>query len=268
MIRKTLCILIQTLAVILVQLTSTKVIAETCSSLTMAGPPDFPPVVWSDYRETRGAARDLLEQALNKQGIELKTDHVGGYRRVLKALTDGRIQLITGIPKTPETSAIATFSSTPLYIHSLTVLTKRSHGKKPHNWNDLLELKGAMPDQLSVEEIFHNQQKPKKLIRTFTPNLALKMLKIGRVDYTIYPNIQDDLLVSLLNLEGTLEKLPLITQKVPVFVAFSKNIDCSISIQQLNTDLQKLTKSGEAEKILNDSLYKWMSYQLKKRESL
>ena len=258
---------IQALAFITFFYTSS-IYAHTCTSLTMAGPPDFPPVVWSDYRETHGAARDLLQQALKKQGIELTTDHVGGYRRVLKAFQDGRIQLVAGIPKTPETQAIANFSENPVYTHSLTVLVRRSASNKPNTWNDLLPLKGAMPDQLSIQAIFEKDQTPQKLIRTFTPSLALKMLKVGRVDYTIYPNIQDDLIVSLLNLEGALEKLPLMGHSIPVYIALSKDIKCDISIEQLNRDIQTLTQSGEAEKVLNDSLYKWMSYQLKKRDSL
>ena len=259
---------IQILVIAITLPLTSQINAHACTSLTMAGPPDFPPVVWSDYKETHGAAKDLLQQVLQKQGIQLTTDHVGGYRRVLKAFQDGRIQVVAGIPRTPETQAIGQFTSSPLYTHSLTVLVRRSTPEKPKSWSDLLELKGAMPDQLSIEEIFSEDQLPKKMIRTFTPNLALKMLRVGRVDYTIYPNIQDDLMVSLLNLEGTLEKLPFISHKVPVYVALSNNIDCEISVEKLNRDIQNFIRSGEADQTLNDSLYKWMSYQLKKRDSL
>ncbi len=240
----------------------------TCETITMSGPPNAPPVVWTDYLSIHGAAHDLLERVFSKHGIVLTTDHIGGYPRVLKAFHRGRIQLILGLPKNLETEATATFLKRPLYTHSLAVLVRKDGNHNPHqipeSWNDLLKMKGAMPDQLSIDDIFGNQQ-PKHLMRTFSPKHALKMLSVGRVDYTIYPNIQDDLMVSLLNMEGQYEKLPLISNKIPVHAAFSKNMDCSLPLDEINKDLASLEASGEAEAILNDSLYKWMSYQLNRR---
>ena len=248
----------------------TQLTAATCQNITISGPPNFPPIVWSDYRETHGAASDILKKALQEHSITSTTDHVGGYRRTLKAIQRGRIHAIVGIPRNRETENNIVFINTPLYTHNLTVLVRKTMplNEHPKTWEDLLQLKGAMPNQLSLSDAFVPPHTPKKLMRTFTPNLALKMLAIGRVDYTIYPNMQDDLLVSLLNLEGQFKKLPLISRNVPVYVGFSQQVDCDLPISKIDASIQRMIQSGESEEILNDSLYKWMNYQLNKRDTL
>ncbi|WP_087108024.1 hypothetical protein [Parendozoicomonas haliclonae] len=213
----------------------------------------------------KGAATDLLTQTLAEHNIATSTEHLGGYRRVLRAMEEGRIAMTVGITRDKFPEGVASFSDTPLYNHALTILVKRDMVEKPQEIRDLLELKGAMPDQLAVEDIF-GAHSPKHLMRTFTPNLALKMLAIGRVDYTIYPDMQDDLFVSLMNMEGQFEKLPLLSATIPVYVAFSNQLDCALPLDKINQTLTQAAASKQAQQTLNDSLYKWMNYQLEKRD--
>lgn len=94
------------------------------------------------------------------------------------------------------------------------------------------------------------------------------MLNVGRVDYAIYPQIQGNLFVSLLDFEGRFEKMPVEIASFNLHVGISRNMNCSLPVEAISEQLQVRQKNGYTERVVNDSLYKWMGFSLEKRNNI
>ena len=93
------------------------------------------------------------------------------------------------------------------------------------------------------------------------------MLNVGRVDYAIYPQTQGDLFMSLLDFEERFEKMPVEISSFQLNTAISKKMDCLIPTDTISNQLKEWQKSGYTDKVINDSLYKWMGFSLEKRNT-
>ena len=243
--------------------TSSKAGARMCHSVTMSGPPDFPPVVWSDYLEIHGAAKELLEKAFKRHNIDVTTDHLGGYNRVLSHFKKGLIHVIPAMTRNSELAEHTTFIEPAIYQQTYAVVVRRDKENHPQTWDDLTMLRGVAPRGLTFGDDFNQfANNNLQVMLTTRPRQGLKMLEVGRVDYAIYPDIQGDLFVSLLDLEGKFEKTPIDIATFNLYAGVSNALDCDIPLEDISSTIQALIKSGEAATIFNDSLYKWMGYSL------
>ena len=234
-----------------------------CQKIIMSGPPDFPPVVWSDYLEIHGAAKELLAKAFKQHDIEVVTDHLGGYNRVLNHFKKGLIHIIPAMTRDSELADHTTFIEPAIYQQTYAVIVRRNKKQLPKTWDDLIALRGVAPRGLTLGDNFNQFAKNNlQIMRTTRPRQGLKMLEVGRVDYAIYPDIQGDLFVSLLDLEGKFEKTPVDIATFNLHAGISNALDCDLPLENITHTIRELIKSGEAATIFNDSLYKWMGYSL------
>lgn len=156
-----------------------------------------------------------------------------------------------------------TFIEPAIYQQTYAVVVRRDKEDHPQTWDDLTMLRGVAPRGLTFGEDFNQfANNNLQVMRTTRPRQGLKMLEVGRVDYAIYPDIQGDLFVSLLDLEGKFEKTPIDIATFNLYAGVSNALDCDIPLKAISSTIQALIKSGEAATIFNDSLYKWMGYSL------
>ncbi|MGO0307724.1 hypothetical protein ACTL6P_14160 [Endozoicomonas acroporae] len=64
-----------------------------------------------------------------------------------------------------------------------------------------------------------------------------------------------------------LEKMPVELSPFDLYIAVSKALGCTLPVNQISEKLVNRQESGYADKVLNDSLYKWMGFSLEKRKS-
>ena len=254
----------------------------------LTGHPDLPPVSWGDYRHTHGAATNLVTALLESHNIEVVNDFFGGANRVNYKLQAASCKLQAASCKLQAASCKLRqgiihvnpamsyqqkylndiyYIYPPIYTQSYMVVTRREQHHDIQQWSDLIDLKGVAPRNVRFNKTF-NQYAEKKLniVKTFNAQQGLKMLNVGRVDYAIYPQVQGDLFVSLLDLEGQLKKMPVELSSFDLYIAVSKKLNCSLPSNEMSRALTNWQESGHADKVFNDSLYKWMGFSLAKRK--
>ncbi len=242
--------------------------AAPCTQVRMSGHPNFPPLIWSDYLNMVGAAPELVEQLFTHQGIEVLNDHRGGYNRVLRQLREGSLDINPAMPRNATTEAYIDFIEPPLYTHSYAVIVRRDRHLELTRWEDLIGLRGVAPKDISFGGLFDRfATENLQLMRTVNARQGLKMLDVGRVDYSIYPEVQDDLFVSLLDLEGRFEKMPVDIATFELYIGISKKIPCELPLDALSEELHQLSADGVVAQQVNDNLYKWMGQSLKAKSA-
>ncbi|WP_067520243.1 substrate-binding periplasmic protein [Endozoicomonas ascidiicola] len=243
-------------------------VSDVCKEVVLTGHPDLPPVSWGDYQNTHGAASDLVTEILEEEGINVINDFFGGANRVTYKLRQGIIQINPAMPYQQNHLNDIYYIYPPIYTQSYMVVTRRDQEHKISDWSDMIDLKGVAPRNVRFSKAFSQYAADNLLIvKTFNAQQGLKMLSVGRVDYAVYPQIQGDLFVSLLDLEGKLEKMPVELSNFDLYVAISKEMGCSLPVNSISKKLTERQESGYADKVFNDSLYKWMGFSLEKRNT-
>ncbi|WP_062260303.1 substrate-binding periplasmic protein [Endozoicomonas arenosclerae] len=237
-----------------------------CDNVILSGHPNLPPVVWGDYQKTLGAAPELVSEILTREGINVVSDYQGGINRVLRKLESGDIALNPAMVRTRELEKTVQFIEPPIFTQKYAVLVKKGKHKDLNSWDDLRKLLGVTPKGLSLGAEFDEfSRKNLRLIRTFHARQGLLMLNVGRVDYAIYPDIQGDLFMSLLDFEGRFEKASVDIASFKLYVGVSRKLDCKLPLDTLSEQLNYMLNSGRADHTVNDNLYKWMDFSLSKR---
>lgn len=239
---------------------------EYCKSVVLSGHPNFPPVVWGDHQKIIGAAPDLITEILSNSGITVSSDYLGGNNRVLRKLAAGDIDINPAMIKSPEMEESTHFIDPPIYTQSYAVIVRKGKHTRLDTWEDLIPLQGVTPKGLSFGQEFDAFAKENlKLIRTFNARQGLMMLNVGRVDYAIYPDVQGDLFVSLLDFEGRFEKASVDIASFKLHIGISRKLDCDLPLKTLSEELNYMLSSGQADHTVNDNLYKWMEFSLDRR---
>ncbi|WP_419831391.1 hypothetical protein [Endozoicomonas atrinae] len=237
-----------------------------CKEVVLTGHPDLPPVTWGDYQNTRGAAAELITEILERQGINVINDYFGGANRVNHKLQQGIIHVNPAMSYQQKYLNDILYIDPPIYTQSYIVVTRKDRQFNISQWSHLQKLKGVAPKNLRFSNTFNDYANSHlNLVRTLNAKQGLKMLNVGRVDYAIYPQTQGDLFMSLLDFEERFEKMPVEISSFQLHTAISKKMDCLIPTDTISTQLKEWQKSGYTDKVINDSLYKWMGFSLEKR---
>lgn len=238
-------------------------IAENCQYITLSGHPNLPPVVWGDYLSTLGSAPDLINEVLIQHNIEVFSDFKGGNNRVIRDFQLGKFEINPAMARTPEAEEYTLFIEPAIYTQSYDVIVKKRSKLNITRWGELKKLKGVTSKDTYLGEEFESYaDKYLDLVRIRNTQQGLKMLNVGRVDYAIYPQIQDDLFVSLFDLEGVFEKMPVDIASFKLYVGISKATTCTLPIEAISEWIQTSLDNGHSEHVLNDNLYKWMGFGL------
>ena len=225
---------------------------KQCETIILAGHPDLPPISWGDYQSTLGAATEMTAAIFSDLGITVISDFFGSSNRVNRKLSDGTVGVNPAMISQPDNKDVI-YIDPPVYSQSYVVITRRDKRHQIDSWNDLIKLNGVAPKNLSFGNEFDQFIKNNlNLVRTFNAKQGLKMLNVGRVDYAIYPQIQGDLFVSLLDYEGLFEKMPIEIATFDLNIGISKNIGCTLPVEAISLALKEKQDSGEAEQIIND----------------
>lgn len=239
-----------------------------CKEVVLTGHPDLPPVAWGDFQNTHGAATELITEVLERHGVTVINDYFGGANRVNYKLQQGIIHINPAMSYQQKYLKDIQYLEPPIFTQSYMVVTRKGRRLTISQWSDMKKLKGVTPKNLRFSKQFNQYANNHlNLVRTFNAKQGLKMLNVGRVDYAIYPQTQGDLFMSLLDFEGRFEKMPVEISSFELHTAISKKLNCQLPLEAISNQLQKWQKSGYTDKVINDSLYKWMGFSLEKRNS-
>ncbi len=247
-------------------LASSNAIAEQCQQITLSGHPNLPPVVWGDYLSILGSAPDLISEMLAEHNITVISDFKGGNNRVIRDFRLGKFHINPAMARTPAAEEYTDFIEPAIYTQTYDLITRKRSKLNITQWDDLIKLKGvASKDTYLGAEFEAFSEQRLDLVRIQNAQQGLKMLNVGRVDYAIFPQIQDDLFVSLFNMEGVFEKMPVDIATFELFVGISKANTCTLPLEAMSQWISDSLENGHSEHVMNDNLYKWMGYGLNRK---
>ncbi|WP_161973729.1 substrate-binding periplasmic protein [Hwanghaeella grinnelliae] len=196
--------------------------------------------------------RALALQALKSIGIEPVIVAPEPWKRVLKQLRNGKLDLVHTILKSDKRSKVYAYTVPwTRDIHGILVRAGRSFP-----YTSVADLEGKVGGTLlgarippPLNEI---RRQGGQLFETSSPASLFEMLNAGRVDFVVGPlGVFRQLLHKSHDYRSKdFENLPGANVSLPVHMAFSRNSPCAAKLPQLNAALQKLSPIRSDQEIL------------------
>ena len=237
------------MAILFVAAVSQRVVAtesRQCSRIVASGPPEYAPLSYVQNGEIVGVGPSLAKMVGEDIGVPVVVNNVGSWRRAVRLLEVGGIDLLVSLYKTPEREPFMAFAG-PFWREDTVLIMRRSDPVHYENWSDLIPLKGATIGGDSRGEAFDSFLK-EKLDVVYTPlqeNLVA-MLRAKRVDYLVLG--RNSMFVE--DFESAASDL--ITHPRPVdshdvYMAFSKASACHYVAKKFSEVLGRLRTEGKVD---------------------
>jgi polar amino acid transport system substrate-binding protein len=215
----------------------------------LVGSSEFPYVFEKSGESFKGVGPDIINMIF-KDSLSLVSFHNLAWKRTLKQLELGKLDIVIGTYKTSERSKKFIFTDNPFYEDKIVLYTSVDNKAKwDGSLKSLKEKRVAVVDGWSYGEETDGELVNLNIVRT---NSALKCLKIAaseRVDYCLmnYRDASGEILKS--NLKD-LKYDNHILGRAGIYFAFSKkNFDKDL-YNKFNQSLNQLLSNGEVDKIL------------------
>ncbi|GGF46979.1 hypothetical protein GCM10011611_61740 [Aliidongia dinghuensis] len=232
--------------------------AAECSKMVVSGHPGYPPLVYYDGHEMRGAWMAIASRILSDLDIPFELSYEGPWSRVLESAMEAKIDLIATLKESPERLAYLSFTTTPAVYADIALFVRSDSTLQYHGWPDLIgKLGGIVRDEhygLGFDEFMRSHL----TVETVTSiDLDFKMLEAGHVDYAVtgyYPGLAH---IASLGFEDRLKAVqPLISQTVNGF-AFVTASPCLKYLPAFDKQLAVLVKNGTVQRLVDENLRNW-----------
>lgn len=237
---------------------------ESCTKIKATAHPAYPPYHWRSDNEIVGASIEITRKILNEIGVELETQYLGPWKRVLNHAKNNQVDLIIGLKKTQERERYLTFSTSPLLPNPFSVfvrlsddanaMTKLSDLKKKTGGKNAGDRFGEPFDSFARTELSLQSAK--------SSEINVQKLLQGRIDYYIHGRYVGRAQLSHMPGGLKVKALDLDVSKGFIHSGFTKASSCTHHLAYLSKRYEEMLNSGEAVDILNQHLAKWGSTQI------
>lgn len=148
--------------------------------ITVAPDPNYAPVEFYEDGVFKGLSVDYLNWIGSTYNIQFEYVYFDSWSQIMEALKKGKIQLQTGIIKTPERDKYLSF--TDPYTDMPSVLMVRKDFKGPLSNRTLFNYKVGLIKDFAVEEYIITKYHPDQLYELPNVKNALESLSTGEVD--------------------------------------------------------------------------------------
>ncbi len=227
---------------ILLPITSLK--AEECATPIISGPPAWPPFVFpkNDTGERWGVAIDISQQVFTSIGAKNSVDTIKPWKRVLRDLEQGKIDLIFALLVSKERRDKYIYTDAWAY-DTYGVVTLKGKEFKYSSVEDLRNHSGAYYADLRIPKPLNQVFEQGKNFQSIKDVASLyKVLHQGRVDYLIVsvPSFVWFIPDQYRKNDFSVIKESLVT--LPVYMALSRKSPCAQFIDEINVELRARKK--------------------------
>lgn len=227
----------------------------SCTHLTYAANPAYPPYHWSpDNNGYMGASVDLLQQILPPETKAVPV--VYPWKRALQMAKDGRIDLLLSLRKTPERSEFLRFTTHRAFPNPIVNFVRRGYLTKLTSWQQLIPLHGGisrgdtfgggfdgfMKEQLTIEEA-----------ATMAENFD--KLKRARIDYFITSQYAGNFYLQEIGRSHEIAAIHPHISDESIYFGFSRKSSCQELEPYLSKRLAELDQAGQLELLLAKYLH-------------
>lgn len=237
-------------AAILVGVTipASSVYAEVYSFVTL----EYPPIEFQkDNGEASGVAVEIVRQIMKNLGHEANI-MVLPWTRALKMVRTGKVDAIFTAYKNPERETFLDYSNEVLI--SQTVCFYKKKGTAFQYDGTIETIKGkriGVVSTISYGQVFDGYRPLLEIDRANRLKQSLTKLIKGRVDLIPSDYYVAEYTIKKNGLADEIERLPIMIESVPSFVAFSKKMNLLQLRDQFDEQISVMKKDGTYDAILN-----------------
>lgn len=224
---------------------------QKCSRIVASGPPEYAPLSYIHNGEIEGIGPSLARMVGEDIGVPVVVNNVGSWRRAVRLLEVGEIDLLVSLYKTPERESFMAFTS-PFWREDTVLIMRRSDPVHYESWSDLVPLKGATIGGDSRGEAFDRFLK-EKLDVVYTPlqeNLVA-MLRAKRVDYLVLGR-NSMFVEDFESADSDLVTHPTPVDSHDVYMAFSKASECHGLADKFSRVLDRFRTEGKIKELFQE----------------
>jgi len=217
---------------------------QTCTSLSVSGPPEYFPLSYEEDGTIKGVGIDLALMAADEAGIPIELKLKGSWARVLQQHALGNLDIVVGLYHTMPREETMLFL--PAFWSEETQIVM--HRDKPIDfraWDDLKAYRGVTVSSDSRGDRFDAfMRKELNMLYVHSQELAFNLLKAGRVDYMLTGQY------SMFETEdfgpgGAFMLHPAPVDAHKVYMAFSRKSPCIGLAPRFSAALTKLIEAGK-----------------------
>ncbi|MBU2954951.1 substrate-binding periplasmic protein [Marinobacter sp. F3R08] len=238
------------------QATAAALPATSCTTLTVSGNPEYPPLLWRDDDRPGyliGAVPALLEEITEPLGVTIEVRDIGSWARVQRMARQGDIDLVAGAFITSERIGYLDYLLPPITYMPTAVWVPSGQEFVYRHWPDLLGKRGSTLINNSFGQNFDRYaDKNLNIEGVRSIEQSFQMALVDRVDYVLYEVLQGEVKLEYLGLADEFVALETPISREGLFFAFSKASSCnSFELRELIADaLYKLVNSGRVDELI------------------
>lgn len=236
--------------------------AHTCSKVTASAHPNYPPYHWQQNGRLVGASVDIAKKVFDQLGVEFEAVYVGPWKRVLESARASKVDMVLGLKQTPARSEYLTFSSSAMLANPIAVFVKKNSPIQFDEWEELIGLRGVKNagDRYGKGFDYYASQKL-SLVDGYSIKGNFQKLILGRADYFIHSKYAGEAFIRANALSKDVEALPTMVNSGYLHSGFTVESPCAVFNAYLSNQYQQILASGEADRLLQENLQKWLRYQ-------
>ena len=242
---KPLRVLVLILAISL--MTPLAVSAQECTEIKAIGHPDWQPMSFLDNNQETmiGVSYDLLQDFAQKLSIPVKVVPKTPWKRVLKLLKDGDVDLVTGAFFSEDRAKFAEYSDSYLEF-SLVAVVSGDRTFSVKSLDDLVGLEGVATLGDYYGPAFEDFAEANMSIHrgTMPDQSMFEMIVLNRVQFTILSDMNFLLKSSRHGYRDKLEAIPLPMPINTTHYLFSKLSPCAGLVSKYNELIAVARKDG------------------------
>lgn len=215
--------------------------------------PVYPPISWSDGKQVRGLAPNVVKRLFGNLGYEVEIVVLGNWKRCLLDAAEGRVDVVLAY-STAQREQSMHFSTVPVLREEVAVFVNRQHPVQFERLEDLGNYRGGLLfgesygldfDRFvarhgNIEWVSDSRQNFGKLIR-------------GRIDFITQERRTGQLLVENLPGAADIQALPNSLSVDYLRIAVSRRSTLAERMPAIDAELQRMVDAGEIERWLNES---------------
>ncbi len=215
--------------------------------------PVYPPISWSDGRQVRGLAPNVVGELFGRLGYEVEIVVLGNWKRCLMDAAAGRVDVVLAYNSDQRDLGMR-FSTVPVLREEVAVFFNRRRPVRFERLEDLAGYRGGLlygesygaefdrfvARHQNIEWVSSSQQNFGKLIR-------------GRIDFVIQERRTGELFVEHLPGAQDIQALPKALSVDYLRVAVSRHSPVSQQMKAIDEQLRRMTDAGEIARWLGQS---------------
>ena len=120
--------------------------ASECTEVNISAHPNYPPFHWreDDSDTLTGASISVTTEVLRSMGVPFRVSYEGPWKRVLKKVKSGEVDIVTALKNVEERREYMAFTSNPFYFNPVAVFLRANDSTEINSLSDLDNMVGSI----------------------------------------------------------------------------------------------------------------------------